>query len=86
MGLNLWMGHCCQKHARCSAEAAKDWRPTKGTSNKKTVERQAAIPAIKASGKSKSPMAFFADLLGNEQAPLSNFASRQLRCCKLTRL
>jgi hypothetical protein len=31
-------------------------------------ERQAAIAAIKASG--TSPMAFFADLLGNQQAPL----------------
>src|SRR5215510_3616640 len=40
----------------------------KGTPNKRTVERQSAIAAIKASG--KSPMAFFADLLGNEQAPL----------------
>jgi hypothetical protein len=40
----------------------------KGTPNKRTVERQATIQAIKASG--KSPMAFFADLLANEQAPL----------------
>jgi hypothetical protein len=40
----------------------------KGTLNKRTAERQAALTAIKASG--KSPMAFFADLLGNEQAPL----------------
>ena len=40
----------------------------KGTPNKCTAERQVAIAAIKASG--KSPMAFFADLLGNEQAPL----------------
>src|SRR5262249_6248876 len=40
----------------------------KGTPNKRTAERQAAISAIKASG--KSPMAIFADLLGNEQAPL----------------
>src|SRR5215467_4233319 len=40
----------------------------KGTPNKRTAERHAAIAAIKASG--KSPMAFFADLLGNEQAPL----------------
>jgi hypothetical protein len=40
----------------------------KGTPNKRTAERQAAIAAIKASG--ASPMAFFADLLGNEQAPL----------------
>src|SRR5262245_28997887 len=40
----------------------------KGTPNKRTVERQVAIEAIKASG--KSPMAFFADLLANEQAPL----------------
>jgi len=40
----------------------------KGTPNKRTAERQVAIAAIKASG--KSPMAFFADLLGNEQAPL----------------
>jgi hypothetical protein len=40
----------------------------RGTPNKKTIERQAAIAAIKASG--KSPMAFFADILGNEQAPL----------------
>jgi hypothetical protein len=40
----------------------------RGTPNKKTIERQAAIAAIKVSG--KSPMAFFADILGNEQAPL----------------
>jgi hypothetical protein len=40
----------------------------KGTPNKRTAERQAAIAVIKASG--RSPMAFFADLLGNEQAPL----------------
>jgi hypothetical protein len=40
----------------------------KGTPNKRTVERQSAIQAIRASG--KSPMAFFADLLANEQAPL----------------
>src|SRR5215471_18837674 len=40
----------------------------KGTPNKRTAERQVAIAAIRASG--KSPMAFFADLLGNEQAPL----------------
>jgi hypothetical protein len=40
----------------------------KGTPNKRTVERQAAIATIKASG--KSPMAFFADLLANEEAPL----------------
>src|SRR5262245_18975745 len=40
----------------------------KGTPNKRTAERQAALAAIKASG--KSPMAFFADLLGNEQAPV----------------
>jgi hypothetical protein len=40
----------------------------KGTPNRRTAERQAAIEVIKASG--KNPMAFFADLLGNEQAPL----------------
>ena len=40
----------------------------KGTPNKRTAERQEAIAVIKASG--TSPMAFFADLLGNEQAPL----------------
>ena len=40
----------------------------KGTPNKRTAERQVAIAAIKASG--TSPMAFFADLLGNEHAPL----------------
>jgi hypothetical protein len=40
----------------------------RGTPNKRTAERQAAIEVIKASG--TSPMAFFADLLGNEQAPL----------------
>jgi hypothetical protein len=40
----------------------------KGTPNKRTIERQAAIATIKASG--KSPMAFFADLLANEEAPL----------------
>jgi len=40
----------------------------KGTPNKRTAERQVAIAAIRASG--KSPMAFFADLLANEQAPL----------------
>jgi hypothetical protein len=40
----------------------------KGTPNKRTAERQAAIAAIKASG--TSPMAFFAELLGNEQAPI----------------
>ena len=40
----------------------------KGTPNKRTAERQAAIAAIKASG--TTPMAFFADLLGNEQAPI----------------
>jgi hypothetical protein len=40
----------------------------KWTQNKRTIERQAAIQAIQASG--KSPMAFFADILGNEQAPL----------------
>ena len=40
----------------------------KGTPNKRTAERQMAIAAIKASG--QSPMAFFADLLANEQAPL----------------
>src|SRR5215813_5630431 len=40
----------------------------KGTPNKRTAERQVAIAAITASG--KSPMSFFADLLGNEQAPL----------------
>jgi hypothetical protein len=40
----------------------------KGTPNKRTADRQVAIAAIRASG--KSPMAFFADLLGNEQAPL----------------
>lgn len=40
----------------------------KGTPNRRTAERQAALEAIKASG--RNPMAFFADLLGNEQAPL----------------
>jgi hypothetical protein len=40
----------------------------KGTPNRRTVEPQAALAAIKASG--TSPMAFFADLLANEQAPL----------------
>ena len=39
-----------------------------GTPNKKTVERQRAIEAIKASG--KDPISFFADLLRNEDAPL----------------
>jgi hypothetical protein len=40
----------------------------KGTPNKRTVERQAAIQAIRASG--RDPMTFFADLLKNEAAPL----------------
>jgi hypothetical protein len=40
----------------------------KGTPNKRTAERQAAIAAITASG--KDPISFFADLLRNEQAPL----------------
>jgi hypothetical protein len=40
----------------------------KGTPNRRTVERQAAIQAIKASG--CDPMTFFADLLKNEDAPL----------------
>src|SRR5215813_9832431 len=40
----------------------------KGTPNKRTVERQEARAAIRASG--KTPMAFFADILGNEQALL----------------
>ena len=40
----------------------------KGTPNKRTAERQAAIAAIKASG--KSPIDFFNDLLKNEEAPL----------------
>jgi hypothetical protein len=39
-----------------------------GTPNKRTVERQRALDAIKASG--KDPMSFFADLLRNETAPL----------------
>ena len=43
----------------------------------RTAERRAAIAAIKASG--KSPMAFFADLLGNEQAPLELRSKRPLR-------
>src|SRR5262245_12151140 len=40
----------------------------KGTPNKRTVERQRAIEAIKASG--RDPVSFFADLLRNENAPL----------------
>src|SRR5262245_30348734 len=40
----------------------------KGTPNMRTVERQRAIEAIKASG--KDPVSFFADLLRNESAPL----------------
>jgi hypothetical protein len=40
----------------------------KGTPNKRTAARQAAIAAITASG--KDPITFFADLLKNEQAPL----------------
>jgi hypothetical protein len=40
----------------------------KGTPNKRTAARQAAIAAITASG--KDPISFFADLLKNEQAPL----------------
>ena len=39
-----------------------------GTPNKRTVERQCALDAIKASG--KDPISFFADLLRNETAPL----------------
>src|SRR5262245_51799930 len=39
-----------------------------GTPNKRTLERQRAIEAIKASG--KDPITFFADLLRNESAPL----------------
>jgi len=39
-----------------------------GTPNKRTVERQRAIEAIKASG--RDPISFFADLLRNEAAPL----------------
>jgi hypothetical protein len=40
----------------------------KGTPNKRTVERQRALEAIKASG--KDPVTFFADLLRTESAPL----------------
>ena len=40
----------------------------RGTPNKRTVERRAAIEAIKASG--RSPIDFFNDLLRNEMAPL----------------
>jgi hypothetical protein len=40
----------------------------KGTPNKRTAERQAAMAAIKASG--RSPVDFFNDLLKNEEAPL----------------
>lgn len=40
----------------------------KGTPNKRTSERRAAIAAIKASG--RSPIDFFTDLLKNEDAPL----------------
>jgi hypothetical protein len=40
----------------------------KGTPNKRTAARRAAIAAITASG--KDPISFFADLLRNEQAPL----------------
>ena len=39
-----------------------------GTPNKRTLERQRAVEAIKASG--KDPVSFFADLLRNESAPL----------------
>src|SRR5262245_14537791 len=39
-----------------------------GTPNKRTVERQRALEAIKASG--KDPISFFSDLLCNESAPL----------------
>jgi hypothetical protein len=40
----------------------------KGVPNKRTVERRAAIEAIKASG--RSPIVFFNDILRNEMAPL----------------
>ena len=52
----------------CLPRRGKTGGRQKGTPNKRTVERQAAIEAIKASG--RNPMAFFADPLGNEQAPL----------------
>lgn len=40
----------------------------RGTPNKRTLERQTAIAAIKASG--RDPVSFFADLLKNEDVPL----------------
>ena len=52
----------------CLPKRKKTGGRQRGTPNKKTMERQTAIAAIKASG--KSPMAFFADLLANEEAPL----------------
>jgi hypothetical protein len=40
----------------------------RGSKNKRTVEREKALATIKASG--ADPLAFFADLLKNEDAPL----------------